>query len=454
MMENSSKRPVTIVMLAYNEMEYVKVAVESIRLFADVDISLVLVDNGSVDDLRSWAGGQEDLTYVFMDEGHMSCAKVLNMVRKELKLETDLMIMGGHFMLTPGFLSRLLEVLYSEEEVGAVGGLYNGGRNCQELPYSISDYEKAVKEAAMEENAEGKRALMLFSGAILWKKEILDELGAFEEGVDGLPAVIEDYCLRMIMKDKKMKVCTNAYMWSLVTENKIEDEYPQVWETIFLEKKWGMHYFNGGYNRNVIGLLETGTKEDIAVLEIGCDCGATLMEIKNRYPGAKVYGSEINERSAEIASHFAKVEVNNIEEQNLAFPKKMFDYIIFGDVLEHLHNPLETVSYCREFLREGGMIIASIPNVMHVSVMEGLLHGNFTYKPTGLLDKTHIHLFTYKEIVRMFHSCGFDIIDMAFTRVTITEEQSALIDRLLELGEDAERFMYETFQYVVKAKMR
>ncbi len=454
MTEKISKSPITIVMVAYNEIENVKVSVQSIRLFADVDVSLILVDNGSADGLQNWAKEQEDLTYVFMDEGHISCGKVMNMVRRELQIDTDLLIMGGHFMLTPGYLLRLAEVLYAEENVGAVGGLYNGGQHCQNIPYTISDYKMAIEAACMEGKAEGKRALMLFSGATLWKKDVLDELGEFEEGLDGLPAVIDDYCLRMIMKDKKMMVCTNAFLWSLLTEHKIEDEYAQVWEMTFLEKKWGMHYFNGGYNRNVIGLIEAEKYEEIAVLEIGCDCGATLMEIKNRYPNARVYGSEINERSAAIAAHFAQVEVNNIEEKNLSFPKKMFDYIIFADVLEHLHDPLETVNYCREFLREGGMIIASIPNVMHISVMEQLMHGNFTYMPTGLLDKTHIHLFTYKEIVRMFNAAGYEVVNVATTQMSITDKQSELIDRLLEWGEGTERFMYETFQYIVKAKLQ
>ena len=98
-----------------------------------------------------------------------------------------------------------------------------------------------------------------------------------------------------------------------------------------------------------------------------------LFRSKNRFPKAEVYGSEINVASAGIASHVANVVVNNIEEENLPFPERKFDYIIFGDVLEHLHNPLKTVVYCQRFKRENGHIIASIPNIQHISVMEGLM---------------------------------------------------------------------------------
>ena len=110
----------------------------------------------------------------------------------------------------------------------------------------------------------------------------------------------------------------------------------KIWEKQFLEDKWGMHYFNTNYNKDIVASIDAGPDDEIAVLEIGCDLGATILEIKNRYPNAKIYGTEINAGAGAIAAHFAEIEINNIEDQNLSFAKKMFDYIIFGDVLEHL----------------------------------------------------------------------------------------------------------------------
>lgn len=45
-------------------------------------------------------------------------------------------------------------------------------------------------------------------------------------------------------------------------------------------------------------------------------------------------------------------------------------------------------------------------------------------------------------------------IVMAASQMSITDKQSELIDRFLEWGEGTGRFMYETFQYIVKAKLR
>ena len=52
--------------------------------------------------------------------------------------------------------------------------------------------------------------------------------------------------------------------------------------------------------------------------------------------------------------------------------------------------------------KENGVILASIPNVAHISVLAPLLAGNWTYTEYGLLDKTHIRFFTFNEMLRMF----------------------------------------------------
>ncbi len=174
-------------------------------------------------------------------------------------------------------------------------------------------------------------------------------------------------------------------------------------------------------------------------------------EIKNRYPNAQIYGLEINPASAEIAKHLAEVKVGNIEDQEIPF-EGTFDYIIFGDVLEHLHDPQGIVRFCREKLTERGCILTSIPNVMHVTVMEQLLKGRFEYQDTGLLDRSHIHFFTFYEILRLFQEESYNIEEMKTTTVMLNEDDKELIRKLMKISENVEEHMYTTFQYLVKAR--
>ena len=78
------------------------------------------------------------------------------------------------------------------------------------------------------------------------------------------------------------------------------------------------------------------------------------------------------------------------------------DCILFGDVLEHLVDPEAVLRRVRRFLAPDGVVIASIPNIQHHSVMTALLGGEFQYAPSGLLDATPLRFFTGSSILKLF----------------------------------------------------
>lgn len=102
------------------------------------------------------------------------------------------------------------------------------------------------------------------------------------------------------------------------------------------------------------------------------------------------------------------------------------------------------------------MILASIPNVVHISVLAPLLTRNLTYTEYGLLDKTHIRFFTFNEILRMFLKAGYVISKV--DRVYIDHEiYEPLIEELYEICKKyclGSGFMAETvvFQYSIEAE--
>ena len=76
------------------------------------------------------------------------------------------------------------------------------------------------------------------------------------------------------------------------------------------------------------------------------------------------------------------------------------------------------------------------------------------YMDTGLLDRTHIHFFTYNEIVKMFVRNGYAIEKVLYTgqKETVSSQEKAFVDGLRRLGSGTEEFMYYAFQYLVSAK--
>lgn len=149
------------------------------------------------------------------------------------------------------------------------------------------------------------------------------------------------------------------------------------------------------------------------VLDVGCGSGNTGRLLKEEFNVKEVVGIELNEPSVKEAKDIIdKLIVGDVQAVDLPFEVEYFDCIIFADVLEHLYNPWDVMERLRTFLKYDGIILASLPNVQHWTVLLGLLRGEWKYKKTGILDNTHIRFFTRKSIQEMFLSCGYDITEI------------------------------------------
>lgn len=162
-------------------------------------------------------------------------------------------------------------------------------------------------------------------------------------------------------------------------------------------------------DRNSLSLLINRIKPNTTILEFGPANGRMTKYIKEQL-NCRVYAVELDEEAAKDAGKYTeKIVVDSIE--NYSWKKEFkdikFDYIIFADVLEHLYYPEKVLKSVREFLKEDGSVLVSIPNIAHNAIVMGLLKDEFNYSPTGLLDDTHIRFFTKKTFDSLVEKCGY-----------------------------------------------
>ena len=92
-----------------------------------------------------------------------------------------------------------------------------------------------------------------------------------------------------------------------------------------------------------------------------------------------------------------------------------FDVVVFADVLEHIARPEEVLARAREWLRDGGRLFVSLPNVANVTVRAALLTGRFAYADRGILDRTHLRFYTRRSARRLIEDAGFAVLEVRAT---------------------------------------
>jgi 2-polyprenyl-3-methyl-5-hydroxy-6-metoxy-1,4-benzoquinol methylase len=156
--------------------------------------------------------------------------------------------------------------------------------------------------------------------------------------------------------------------------------------------------------------------KDKAVLDVGCASGYLAKALKDR--GCRVSGIEYMAEDAEKARPLLeKLVVDDLTRIDLVaeFGEAAFDDIVFGDVLEHLPDPLAVLKASVPLLRPGGSIVISLPNVAHGSLRLALLQGRWNYTPTGLLDATHLRFFTRDNLQVMLSEAGLTVEELRGT---------------------------------------
>lgn len=145
-------------------------------------------------------------------------------------------------------------------------------------------------------------------------------------------------------------------------------------------------------------------------LDVGCAAGV-FSEALKKERGVEAWGIEMVDKCIDEArSRLDNVLHGTFEDVYTQLPKAYFDCVFFNDVLEHMPYPEDCLAKVKENIKSGGYVLASIPNIRHISIVRSLLlNGEWKYEDSGIMDRTHLRFFTKKSMIRMFADCGYKI---------------------------------------------
>jgi len=206
---------------------------------------------------------------------------------------------------------------------------------------------------------------------------------------------------------------------------------------------------------DILALIKARGKR---ILDVGCAAGEMGCALKQA-GASEVIGIEQSAHAAALAREkLDHVYECDVEQLSLPPGDAGFDYIIFADVLEHTADPWSVLSSFRDYLKDDGRVVASIPNIRFYAIIARLIFNRWGYRESGILDGTHLRFFTWPTIREMFERAGFQI-EVVERKYRLFEDQS----RVGRVGALASRWFcrliaplpwrhFFTFQYLVVAK--
>ncbi len=205
----------------------------------------------------------------------------------------------------------------------------------------------------------------------------------------------------------------------------------------------------------IVALVRDGAR----VLDLGCASGYIGHALRER--GCTLTGIDINAEALELAKpwyaslHQADLEATPLHD---IFADERFDIAIFGDILEHLHDPASMLDRMRAHLDGDAYVIASIPNIGHGAMRLAMLGGHFEYQRYGLLDESHLRFFTLHTIGELFLRAGYHLDRIERVRLPLFAESDLVpLVRREDFDEGVVQAIerdpeHDVLQYVVRAR--
>ena len=147
-------------------------------------------------------------------------------------------------------------------------------------------------------------------------------------------------------------------------------------------------------------------------LDLGCGAGDNARILTDR--GWQVHGITFNLVESKSASrHCDEMFLADLDgglPESVKRAGRKYTVVILSHVLEHLINPVRLLLEIREVLVSGGFLLIALPNVVAYPNRLRIMGGGFDYEPTGIMDETHVHFYTFKSGAKLLRQSNYEIV--------------------------------------------
>ena len=203
----------SIVIVTYNQLEYTRLCVESIRRLTDEPYELIVVDNASLDGTLEYLRAQPDVRLIVNAENRgfpAAANQGIAVARGE-----QVLLLNNDTIVTTGWLRRMLGALHSDPEVGLVGPCSNCVSGAQQVDARYDDLS-GLDGFAWEWGKAHDRVVedttRLIGFCLLIRRELIDEIGVLDERFGVGCFEDDDYCRRALRAGYRAVIARDAFV--------------------------------------------------------------------------------------------------------------------------------------------------------------------------------------------------------------------------------------------------
>jgi len=187
--------------------------------------------------------------------------------------------------------------------------------------------------------------------------------------------------------------------------------------------------------------------------DVGCSAGGAGAAWKGRAAGGRVIGIENDPRAARIAAGrldrvLTADALNGLEA--LGREDARFDAFLFADILEHLEDPVRALCLAKRLAEPGARLVASVPNVGHLSMVRDLVAGRFDPVPAGLADAGHLRWFSRDFLREVLEEAGWRVEDLRSVAGAPAPDAEDFLGSLAD-WDGLDRQSLQTYQWIAVA---
>jgi GT2 family glycosyltransferase/Flp pilus assembly protein TadD len=263
---NDQEQPgmTSIVILTWNQLPFTKECLASIERHTTEPHEVILVDNGSSDGTGTWlrdlVQNRENYSLIANSE-NLGFSKGCNQ-GIEASTGTHILLLNNDTVVTPGWLSGLLECLHSTPDAGIVGPMTNSISGIQMVPDVGYADTTALDGYAMEfrNKYRGRRIPLrrIVGFCMLFKRELVQRVGLLDECFGSGNFEDDDYCLRSALKGYRNLMAGDVFIHhygsATFKGNGINFSQAMTGNQGLFSRKWGGPFYDENLAKQILTL--------------------------------------------------------------------------------------------------------------------------------------------------------------------------------------------------------